>query len=106
MEKNPQYAAVLKKTVFITCATYDPATINALADDLRREGLITQKIRDSAIGCRYGPARILAAVQSKIKANPDRFDVFLKSLRNSDLGRIAKELESEYCKFSPLLPLQ
>ena len=107
MAKNLQHTVVLKKTVSIIGKTYNSATITKLASELRKADLISQQVHDSAIGnCRDGPARILAAVQSRIKENPESFCVFLKSLRSSNLEDIAKELESDFREFSTLLPFQ
>ena len=103
MAKNHQHAAVLKNVTATIDAVHDSATITTLAGELLREGLIAQQIHDSEIGDRNGPAKILAAVQGTIKEKPERFDDFLKCLKNSELEEIAEKLESDYREFSILL---
>ena len=102
MAKNHRHAAVLMNITAIIDAAHDSATITTLAGELLREGLIAQQIHDSEIHGRNGLARILAAVQGTIKEKPKRFDDFLKCLKNSKLGKIAEELESDYREFSTL----
>ena len=99
---NPQHGAVCKYTTVIcdSISASGNETITLFTERLVEVKLIPNVVHEEAIGGnrRQAAATILTTIQDVVKDAPEKFDDFLRALRNSDLGEIADQLHSECCK--------
>ena len=100
---NPQEKVLRKKNAMIvdSIAAGGKGTIITLAGNLLAEDVITMAIRDEAIEAattRQGASGIMTAVLGKVRNFPEKFDLFITALRNSEMGDEADVLEQECCE--------
>ena len=99
---NPAYEAFRKHSAGLLTVIQDP---EVLAWELYAENIITSTVRDAANNMMHERGKrtsdLLAAVDSRIVADPGTFDVFLSVLANCNrpsMSDLCERMKETYCK--------